>query len=172
MAKKKQTLLPKLRFSEFEGMADWEQTKLRQMTTKVGSGITPQGGSSNYLDSGRPFIRSQNVGWGSLILDDIVYIDDETHQSFVTTEVKIEDVLLNITGASIGRTAVANSEIEGGNVNQHVCVIRTKGNELVPLFLNQFIISQVGQSQIESFGSTLLWHRVSGFQFNLGQFHV
>jgi type I restriction enzyme S subunit len=45
---------------------------------------------------------------------------------------------------------VADTRIKGGNVNQHVCIIRTKQN-LNPLFLSQFLISRNGQDQIDSF---------------------
>ncbi len=58
-------------------------------------------------------------------MDDIAHIDDNTHKKQIATEIKENDVLLNITGASIGRTAVATYLIAGGNVNQHVCIIRT-----------------------------------------------
>lgn len=143
--------LPKRRFPEFQDMGVWGAEELGGKTIKVGSGITPNGGDKNYKTEGRPFVRSQNVGWGCLILDDVVYIGEEMHSSFPATEIKKNDVLLNITGASIGRSAVANLQIEGGNVNQHVCIIRTKKKELNPFFLNQFLISQAGQNQIDSF---------------------
>jgi type I restriction enzyme S subunit len=143
--------VPSLRFPEFQDAGEWEENELGPKTNKVGSGITPSGGDKNYKLSGRPFVRSQNVGWGMLLLDDIAYIDEQTHASFDATEIKTRDVLLNITGASIGRSAVADDRIAGGNVNQHVCIIRTKPAELDPLFLNQFLISQRGQKQIDSF---------------------
>jgi len=142
---------PRLRFPEFRGKGEWEESNLGPMTTKVGSGITPRGGDKNYRKAGRVFVRSQNVGWGVLILDDVAYIDEETHSSFDSTEIKINDVLLNITGASIGRSAVADSNLMGGNVNQHVCIIRTKPNRLHPFLLNQYLISEYGQTQIDSF---------------------
>lgn len=85
------------------------------------------------------------------MLDDIAYITEETHASFDSTEIRIRDVLLNITGASIGRSAVADERIAGGNVNQYVCIIRTNPGELNPFFLNQYLISQHGQKQIDSF---------------------
>ena len=129
--------LPNYRFPEFEKDGEWEFELLGSKTIKVGSGITPSGGEKNYKSKGRPFVRSQNVGWGCLILDDIVYIDEETHSTFSNTEIEKDDVLLNITGASIGRSVVASEKIKGGNVNQHVCIIRTT-NELNPFFLNQF----------------------------------
>ena len=142
--------VPNYRFPGFEKDGEWKFELLGSKTIKVGSGITPRGGAKNYKSKGRPFVRSQNVGWGCLILDDIVYIDEETHYTFSTTEIEKDDVLLNITGASIGRSAVASEKIKGGNVNQHVCIIRTT-NELNPFFLNQFLISKIGQNQIDSF---------------------
>jgi type I restriction enzyme S subunit len=144
-------VVPTLRFPEFREAGEWAAEELGGKSIKIGSGITPTGGDKNYKTEGRPFVRSQNVGWGSLILDDVAYIDDEMHSSFSATEIQIDDVLLNITGASIGRSAVANHQIEGGNVNQHVCIIRTKKKELNPFFVNQYLISQTGQSQIDSF---------------------
>jgi type I restriction enzyme S subunit len=117
--------VPRLRFPEFWDAGEWEEHALGSKVTKVGSGITPTGGEKIYKKSGRPFVRSQNVGWGVLLLDDVAFIDEETHQSFSGTEISHFDVLLNITGASIGRSVVADSRIAGGNVNQHVCIIRT-----------------------------------------------
>ena len=142
---------PRLRFPEFRDKGEWTESNLGPMTTKVGSGITPRGGDKNYRKDGRVFVRSQNVGWGVLILDDVSYIDEETHSSFDATEIKINDVLLNITGASIGRSAVSDSSLTGGNVNQHVCIIRTKPSRLHPFLLNQYLISKCGQTQIDSF---------------------
>lgn len=130
---------------------DWIPATLGDMTTKVGSGITPTGGSRVYKDDGRPFLRSQNVGWGALLLDDIAFIDEETHGRFRDTEIELDDVFLNITGASIGRSAVADSRVEHGNVNQHVCIIRTDPDRLHPMFLNYFLLSTAGQRQIDSF---------------------
>jgi type I restriction enzyme S subunit len=143
--------LPKLRFPEFRDAGGWKERELGPLTTKVGSGITPTGGDKNYKTKGRPFVRSQNVGWGELILNDVAFIDEKTHQSFDSTEIKVSDVLLNITGASIGRSAVADSRIVGGNVNQHVCIIRAQQVELNPALLNHFLISERGQKQIDSF---------------------
>jgi type I restriction enzyme, S subunit len=142
---------PRLRFPEFQNAGEWEESELGPKASKVGSGITPTGGDKNYIQAGRPFVRSQNVGWGTLLLDDVAYIDEKTHASFSSTEIQVSDVLLNITGASIGRSAVADERIAGGNVNQHVCIVRTKPDSLNPLFLNQYLISQRGQQQVDSF---------------------
>ena len=130
---------------------DWRPTSIGERAIKIGSGVTPRGGNSNYKEYGRPFVRSQNVGWGNLLLDDLAYIDDETHSTFPATELRIGDVLLNITGASIGRSAMADARLAGGNVNQHVCIIRTELDKVSSRFINYFLLSSLGQRQIDSF---------------------
>lgn len=117
---------------------------------RIGSGITPRGGASVYLLSGRPFVRSQNIGWGDLRLDDVAFIGDATHATFPASEIRDGDVLLNITGASIGRCAVATVELAGGNVNQHVCEIRLDAQKMDPHFVNAVILSDLGQRQIDA----------------------
>ena len=130
---------------------DWGCVQLGTHSLKVGSGKTPTGGSIRYKNEGRPFVRSQNVGWGDLVLDDLIYIDDGTHAEFPATELHVGDVLLNITGASIGRPAMADERVAGGNVNQHVCIIRPNSDVLNGKFLCSFLLSSAGQSQIDSF---------------------
>ena len=139
--------VPPLRFPEFHG--EWEKCKLGELAVKVGSGSTPKGGNAVYTTSGHCFVRSQNVGMGHLILNDIAYIDELTHQKQKSTELRTNDVLLNITGASIGRTALATEEINGGNVNQHVCIIRTNGN-VEPFFICDYIQTSKIQKYIQS----------------------
>ena len=140
--------VPPLRFPEFSG--EWTKCRLGELAIKVGSGTTPKGGVNVYKSTGHYFIRSQNVGNGVLLLNDIVYIDEKTHQRQISTELKKDDVLLNITGASIGRCAIATSQIQGGNVNQHVCIIRLK-ETVTPLYICYFLLSHRGQKQIDSF---------------------
>ena len=124
----------------------WKISKLGFYTTKIGSGSTPKGGSEIYPDSGIPFIRSQNVHFNGLRLNDVSFIDFETHKSMKGSKVIKNDVLLNITGGSIGRCCIV--EIEGEmNVNQHVSIIRTT-LELVNYFLNYILNSDLGQSQV------------------------
>lgn len=138
---------PSIRFPEFNG--EWKKCKLGTLATKVGSGSTPKGGDAVYTSIGHYFVRSQNVGMGFLMLDNIAHINDDIHQKHKATEIYENDVLLNITGASIGRTAVATKELEGGNVNQHVCIIRTN-SKVNPKFLCDYIQTQRIQNHIKS----------------------
>ena len=106
----------------FEVPDSWEWTTIGNLCSKIGSGSTPKG--SNYSSEGVLFFRSQNVHNDGILLDDIKYISDEVHQSMIGTEVLPNDLLLNITGGSLGRCAIVPNEIDKGNVSQHVCILR------------------------------------------------
>lgn len=79
-------------------------------------------------------------------LSDIKYISHEIHEGMARSKVQKDDVLLNITGASIGRAAKYSDEIEA-NVNQHVCILRT-GDNIQSDLLVAFLNSTAGQLQI------------------------
>lgn len=123
--------------------------RIKDYTTKVGSGVTPRGGAETYLDEGIPLFRSQNVTNDGFLMDDIAFISEEVDESMKGTRVKPGDVLLNITGASIGRCYYTSDDFVHGNVNQHVCIIRPKKNEVIASYLHYCIISDIGQQQID-----------------------
>lgn len=123
---KNQKPLPEISEDEksFELPNGWCFVRLGDITTRLGSGSTPRGGQSAYVDNGIPFLRSQNVLNDGLKLDDVVYITPETHEVMSNTTVFGNDILLNITGASLGRTTIFPTDIGEANVNQHVTIIR------------------------------------------------
>lgn len=123
---KKQKPLPLIKEDEipFELPDGWVWCRLGEITSKIGSGSTPRGGKSAYTKEGIPFLRSQNVYDDGLRLDDVAYIPDVTHKKMSGTVVFPKDVLLNITGGSIGRTSLISNDFVSGNVSQHVCIIR------------------------------------------------
>lgn len=137
--------VPKLRFKEFSG--EWEKKKLGDITTKIGSGNTPLGGEKVYIEEGVLFIRSQNVINDKLELSDKTFIPSDIHNKMKGSKVFPNDVLLNITGASIGRSCVVPNNIIEANVNQHVCIVRGD-NTLNSNFLQTFISSSKGQKLI------------------------
>ncbi|MCI7701476.1 MAG: restriction endonuclease subunit S [Bacteroidales bacterium] len=114
---------PKSENPPFEIPSSWEWTTIEEICSKIGSGSTPRG--SNYSANGIPFFRSQNVYNDRLVYDDIKYISEEVHQKMKGTEVLANDLLLNITGGSLGRCAVVPADFNCGNVSQHVCIMRS-----------------------------------------------
>ncbi|RCW38541.1 restriction endonuclease subunit S [Marinilabilia salmonicolor] len=127
---------------------NWKVVRLKSVLSKINSGVTPKGGSTSYIDEGIPLIRSQNIRFNKLDLSEVVYITEDIHNGMSNSKLIKGDVLLNITGASLGRCFYYNSSDEA-NVNQHVCIlrpfqlIRTK-------FLYYLMRSEIGQAQILS----------------------
>ncbi len=109
----------------FPAPKGWVWSRIGEIALQTGSGSTPRGGKSAYADTGTPFLRSQNVYDDGLRLDDVVFINDETNEKMKRTQVKAKDLLLNITGGSIGRCCRIPDEFDGANVSQHVAIIRT-----------------------------------------------
>lgn len=127
----------------------FDKDTLKKYCSLISSGSTPLGGSKNYSTSGDIlFIRSQNVLMNKFSNHDKLYISREIHENMKRTWVKHNDVLLNITGASIGRTAVYKGPNDKANVNQHVCIIRLKDEKLNPIYLNYYLSTPRFQKHI------------------------
>ena len=141
---------------EENGVTKWKYTALKDVTTKVGAGSTPRGGKSAYKESGISLVRSMNVHFKGIKYKNMAFIDDDQAKKLSNATIQEEDVLLNITGASIGRVTLAPSDLEGARVNQHVSIIRTKKDELLPQYLNLYLASPVTQKwiQSENYGGT------------------
>lgn len=92
-------------------------------------------------------MRSQNIHFEGLKLDDVAHISEKINSKMKKSEVKSNDVLLNITGASIGRVSIVPKNFPKANINQHISLIRTN-DELLPSFLKNFIESEIGQKAI------------------------
>ncbi len=127
----------------------WEVKRLKMIVSKIGSGVTPSGGSTVYLTSGIPLLRSQNIHFDGLRLDDVAFISDEIDEGMSNSRIQDGDVLLNITGASIGRCYYVPNGFGKGNVNQHVCIIRPFLDKVDTNFLYYIIRSEIGQTQIK-----------------------
>ena len=138
--------LIKARFVEMFGDAvanpmNWPVKKLKDLSVQINSGNTPKGGSENYVKDGITFFRSQNVWKDRLEMDDIAYIDVETHESMKRSSLKHGDILMTKTGrintenSSLGRAALYMGEDDMANVNGHVYFIRLK-----PEVNNKFVL--------------------------------
>ena len=128
---------------------EWSITKIKSGVTKIGSGKTPSGGAETYTDSGVIFLRSQNVYDCTLNLESPTYISPEVDATMKSTRVLPDDVLLNITGGSIGRYSIVPKTLGLANVNQHVCIIRTNPLIFLPKYMQYFWVSTLGHLAID-----------------------
>lgn len=114
----------------------WKKSFCNEITLKIGSGSTPKGGNSSYKEEGISLIRSMNVHNNKFIKKDLAFIDDEQAKKLKNVTIEANDILLNITGASVARCCIVPNEYIPARVNQHVAIIRCKNEEILPTFLS------------------------------------
>ena len=122
-----------------ENLASQTTMRLGDATSKVGSGATPRGGNAAYKLEGIPLIRSMNVRNGAFSPKGLAFIDADQAAKLNNVVVQSNDVLLNITGASVARVCCAPEKMEGARVNQHVAIIRCT-DVILPEFLEAFLL--------------------------------
>jgi type I restriction enzyme S subunit len=165
---KKEKPLPPIKPEEipFEIPENWVWCRLGEICSKIGSGSTPKG--SNYSKSGFPFFRSQNIYNDGLVYDDIKFVNDEVQKQMNGTIVLANDILLNITGGSMGRCALVPEDFKVGNVSQHVCIIRPL--QVDRNYFHKIVLSPYFQKFI--FSSTTGAGREGLPKYNLEQFAI
>ena len=126
-------------------------TKLKVITSKVGSGATPKGGNSSYQSSGISLIRSQNIYDYGFVKKGLAFINEDQAKKLDNVTVEKNDVLFNITGASIARCCIVPKEYLPARVNQHVSIIRTNDKAL-PKYVQMVLVSAEYKSQLLQIG--------------------
>jgi len=119
----------------------WEVKTLLDVTSKIGSGATPRGGKESYINEGISLVRSMNVHNGLFKYNELAHITDEQARQLDNVTLIKNDVLLNITGASVARSCIVPTDVLPARVNQHVSIIRCKIEKLNPIFTNAVLIS-------------------------------
>ena len=120
---------------------DWEMVELGSVCEKITKGSSPNWQGVEYVDSGILFITSENVGIGKLLLDKKKYVEIKFNEIEKKSILKKGDVLTNIVGASIGRTAIFDLD-EISNINQAVCILRCN----IRMLNNQYLMRLINSN--------------------------
>jgi type I restriction enzyme S subunit len=126
----------------------WEITTLQAVTNKIGSGATPRGGKEAYKSEGIHFIRSLNIYDYSFEFANLAFIDERQAAELDNVKIAENDILLNITGASVARCALVPSYLLPARVNQHVAIIRTEPAKASPFYVLDAINSDQRKQQL------------------------
>lgn len=125
----------------------WNTDVLKDICTKIGSGSTPRGGKESYIDEGISLIRSMNVHNAYFEYKDLAHIKLDQAEKLNNVVVEHDDLLFNITGASVARCCVVPSDVLPARVNQHVCILRCR--EIInPIFLQGLLVNENYQGKL------------------------
>lgn len=119
----------------------WQWVRLETLATLITKGSSPKWQGVEYLEKGLLFITSENVGAYDLLLHKRKYVDPKFNEIEPRSILQKNDILMNIVGASIGRTAIYNID-EVANINQAVCLIRIVQNVIDNQFFLHFCNSE------------------------------
>ena len=121
----------------------------------VSSGATPLG--ANYLEKGRVrFYRTSEVDEMFLVSEEAVYITDEDDEKLKRSRLIEGDILLTITGAKFGKSAVVGADHLPGNISQHSVRFKPSSEKIDSHFLVAYLNCPTGQIAIwrEAYGAT------------------
>lgn len=133
---------------------DWKSDNLENITSKIGSGATPRGGQASYKKDGISLIRSMNVHDKYFKYKNLAKIDNEQASKLSNVTVQENDILLNITGASIARCCLVERDVLPARVNQHVSIIRVKKEIVIPKFIVYGLISKPYKDKLLTVGNS------------------
>lgn len=125
----------------------WNTDVLKDICTKIGSGSTPRGGKESYIDEGISLIRSLNVHNAYFEYKDLAHITIDQAEKLNNVVVEHDDLLFNITGASVARCCVVPSDVLPARVNQHVCILRCR-EKINPIFLQGLLVNENYQGKL------------------------
>ena len=133
--------------------SDWEVILGSDLSEKITKGASPRWQGFSYQDYGVLFVTSENVRDGHLDVSEPKYLPFSFTEKHKNSQLQNGDLLINIVGASIGRSCVYNLDAPA-NINQAVCLfrpsIKVNHSYLLHFFQSQNTIKKLIGSQTES----------------------
>jgi type I restriction enzyme, S subunit len=119
----------------------WKLIRLGDLSERITKGSSPNWQGINYVDEpGILFVTSENVGENQMLFEKTKYVEEAFNTKDSKSILELGDVLTNIVGASIGRTAIYDRK-DLANINQAVCLIRCKSDKLLNKYLSYLLNS-------------------------------
>ena len=152
----------------FPAPVGWKWTRLAELCKLITKGSSPKWQGVSYVTEGEGilFVTSENVGSYRMSYDNRKFVEQRFNDIEPRSILRRNDLLMNIVGASIGRTALFDSD-EVANINQAVCLIRVIDDSLVPYllhFLNsEACIQMMFDKQVENARANLSMGNIANF---------
>lgn len=104
-----------------EAKEDWDEVKLKSICS-INNGYAFK--SETYTLSGHVIVRTMNFNQNYIDLNNLVYISDEFAKSFSKYQLKRNDFLLVMVGASLGKSAIVTEDVLPSLQNQNMWSFR------------------------------------------------
>lgn len=139
-------------FSDAE--TQYPKVPLQKVCSKIGSGATPKGGKTAYIDEGISLIRSTNVFDFRFEYSDLAHINQNQADALANVNVEPNDVLFNITGVSVARCCMVPDDVLPARVNQHVMIVRPIKGENMSYYIMFTLCSADNKAKLLGIGQS------------------
>lgn len=170
---KKEKPLPEIKEEDipFDIPENWCWCRLGEIAEIITKGSSPSWQGINYVDKGILFVTSENVGDEELLLSKRKFLEQKFNEIQPRSILQKGDILTNIVGASIGRTAIFDLDIKNANINQAVALIRLKNKQLnsyiVKVLNSKTIIDQMADHTVNTARANISLTTVENFKIPL-----
>lgn len=170
---KKEKPLPPIKEEEipFEIPKNWVWCRLGEICNNITKGSSPKWQGVKYVESpnkGILFITSKNVDSFKVDLSDVTYVEEKFNEIEPRSILRKGDILTNIVGASIGRTAIFELSVPA-NINQAVCILRIQHSYIDKRFLlflmnSSYVVQLMFENQFAPGRANLSMGDLANFQ--------
>ena len=154
--KKKETLTPEERLQAtlvpeseqpYSVPGNWCWVKVGTISKVKGGKRLPKGRTFLEEKSDYPYIRVTDFDNESICIENVKYIDSDTHMMIKNYTISSADIYISIAG-TIGKVGIIPEELEGANLTENAAKI-TDINGAYQLYLMLFLKSEVAQNQMK-----------------------
>ena len=120
-----------MKYSGVEWIGDiprqWDVKRIKQISEVISKGTTPSTVGREILETGEiRFLKAENILNGEIKINPEFFIDEDTNKILKRSELKENDILFVIAGATIGKVAMVHRAVCPANTNQAISFIRLK----------------------------------------------
>ncbi|AFY69171.1 restriction modification system DNA specificity domain protein [Thalassoporum mexicanum PCC 7367] len=126
----------------------WEVVQIGAIASRITKGESPKWQGYSYELEGVNFVTSENVLWGQIDISSPKFVSQEFHDKLKRSKLSPDDILINLVGASVGRTCLVPSEVVPANINQAVAVVSLNREVCKPVFLLNQLLNQSIQKSL------------------------
>lgn len=138
--------LVKSQFMEQFAERNYQEIRIKELTSVVTKGTTPTTLGYEFVDNGVNFVKVENISsTGDILTQELMHITPECHEKLGRSKLEEGDILFSIAGA-IGRAAVVPASILPANTNQALAIIRLKDDAPVE---RQYVLSALASPYAE-----------------------
>jgi type I restriction enzyme S subunit len=150
---------------------EWRIEKGEDITELITKGASPRWQGFEYQTEGTLFITSENVREGFLDVSDPKFISEDFDLKLQRSRLELGDILINLVGASIGRSCIYSGEFGSANINQAVCTFRLK-RDIEPNCVLSYLqmpktVSRLLEDQVETARANISLGQIGKFLFPL-----